>query len=585
MRRTLAVALMSLWLASPTALAAPRYHATLELDSRIEGLEQNLAQALDVMKYQHRQNYTEEDYLGWRSQLRNQIRDFFDQRGYYAPTVELDSDTDSQGIEHLLIRVQPGPRFDIRQVQLQFTGAILAAPASDTINPETLREAWSHSSGSVFRHSEWEAAKRQLVVAASAERYPLARISYSRATLDPATGIADLDVTLDSGPTFRLGTLVAVHGLQRYPADIFRRINPLQPGEPYSQARLLAYQQRLLNTGLVKTAEVRVQPRADGPLELPVTVTLEEMERRTLQSGVGYSTDYGPRISGTYTDRLFTADAIRYQVSTRLDASSQWLNNELVLPMTDHYRQDSVGLTLDHSDIQGQNLHSQTLYARRVWPDKTLERSFNGQLRFEHQQIDQGESSRNRALSATFSWTRRDLDSLIYPRRGSIWHWQSGGGISLQRGNLGFVRLFGRVNSYIPWFKRDSLLLRSEAGVVVANDRQGIPSDQLFRAGGDQSVRGYNYQSLGVASGSATVGGRYLLISSAEYTHWLTPRWGAAVFYDLGNAFDRIRDFKPARGYGAGVRWRSNIGPLNADIGFADRRDQYNLHFSIGFVF
>src|SRR5690606_27399262 len=105
--------------------------------------------------------------------------------------------------------------------------------------------------------------------------------------------------------------------------------------------------------------------------------------------------------------------------------------------------------------------------------------------------------------------------------------------------------------------------LRGEMGGVAAKTRNDIPSDFLFRAGGDQSVRGYAYQSLGVSQGNAIVGGRYLGVATAEYTHWISSQWGAAVFYDVGNAVDSWKVTKAAQGYGMGARWKSPVGPLN----------------------
>jgi len=81
------------------------------------------------------------------------------------------------------------------------------------------------------------------------------------------------------------------------------------------------------------------------------------------------------------------------------------------------------------------------------------------------------------------------------------------------------------------------------------------------------------------------VGGRYLGVASVEYTHWLQPKWGAAVFYDVGNATDDIGTFKLAHGYGLGARWRSPVGPLNIDIAYGRELKRLQLHFSVGVAF
>ena len=112
-----------------------------------------------------------------------------------------------------------------------------------------------------------------------------------------------------------------------------------------------------------------------------------------------------------------------------------------------------------------------------------------------------------------------------------------------------------------------------------------MPSSFLFRAGGDQSVRGYGYQQLGVQEGDAIVGGRYLLTAGAEYQYWFRPPWGVAVFYDAGNAGDKFSDLNPKSGYGVGARWRSPVGPINVDVAYGHAVKKARLHFSLGFTF
>jgi translocation and assembly module TamA len=133
--------------------------------------------------------------------------------------------------------------------------------------------------------------------------------------------------------------------------------------------------------------------------------------------------------------------------------------------------------------------------------------------------------------------------------------------------------------------RRDDLLLRGQAGRVIASTRQGIPSTFLFRTGGDQTVRGYGFESLGVRQGEAIVGGRRFVVMSSEYTHWVGESWGIAAFVDAGNAWDDTTLFKAALGYGVGARVRTPIGPIRADLAYGQETHSFRLHFSVGFSF
>ena len=83
------------------------------------------------------------------------------------------------------------------------------------------------------------------------------------------------------------------------------------------------------------------------------------------------------------------------------------------------------------------------------------------------------------------------------------------------------------------------------------------------------------------------IGGRYLLVGSAEYEHYFNDRWGIALFYDIGNAYDDIVDElgdELERGAGFGLRWKSPIGPVRVDLANAITDDDrpWRLHINIG---
>jgi translocation and assembly module TamA len=98
-----------------------------------------------------------------------------------------------------------------------------------------------------------------------------------------------------------------------------------------------------------------------------------------------------------------------------------------------------------------------------------------------------------------------------------------------------------------------------------------VPDTILFRAGGDGSVRGYDYRTLGPTRNGKVVGGQVLVTGSVELEHPLSAKLPAllgAVFVDAGNAADEWRDIRPVFGYGVGVHYRSPIGPLRVDVAY-----------------
>jgi translocation and assembly module TamA len=180
--------------------------------------------------------------------------------------------------------------------------------------------------------------------------------------------------------------------------------------------------------------------------------------------------------------------------------------------------------------------------------------------------------------------TWRLVDDLIDPTRGAVFNAQIGAappGISTRS----FGRVIAKFAGWLPLDPAWTLNVRAETGAVIAPTRAGIPSALLFRTGGDTTVRGYEFDSLGVRNGDATVGGRYYALASAEAIRWFGATWGIAAFVDAGNAGDSADELRPVLGYGGGLRLRSPIGPFRVDLAYGEETRQVRLHLSVGLSF
>jgi translocation and assembly module TamA len=178
----------------------------------------------------------------------------------------------------------------------------------------------------------------------------------------------------------------------------------------------------------------------------------------------------------------------------------------------------------------------------------------------------------------------RKTDDFLLPRSGYLAMFEVGGSPSALA-TRAFLRGIISGSLFLPAGRNDDLLFRAQVGRVLAASREGIPSTFLFRTGGDQTVRGYGFESLGVRQGAAVVGGRRLLVMSGEYTRWIGENWGIAGFVDAGNAWDDTTLYRAALGYGFGARVRTPIGPIRADLAYGQESKQLRLHFSVGFTF
>jgi translocation and assembly module TamA len=509
-------------------------------------------------------------------------RDLLATEGYFSPQVEsaVEKLGDDWRVDY---RVVPGPRTQVRSVKLDFDGALKTRDDAARLRGR-IESSFSLKPGMPFRQADWDAAKAAVLRPLLAGSYPAAQIAASEARIDPAAQAADLTLMVDSGPTFFYGAPV-VSGTQRYPASIVRNLSPLKPGQPIRQQDLLDYQVALEASGYFKQATVRIEPDPALAAAVPIQVDVVERPEKLVSVGAGFSTDTGARVQASWLHRDILDRGLRLKLDARLETSRQTGAAELAWPRNAKGYENSVGLQFKQEDIEGQQTRSTVLAAKRTRTRGQIETTLALQYQNEEQDIGNVVSTRNQALTANYIWTQRAVGRAFYPRRGYVLTLQGGGAVQGLLSDTSFVRLYGRHIQYFPVGKDGGLILRGELGSVLATTRDGIPTDFLFRAGGDNSVRGYAYQSLGRTLSGAVESVRYLATGTVEYNYFFTDNWGMAVFVDAGDAADAPASLSPVFGYGLGARYRSPVGPINVDLAYGEATSKFRLHFSLGVSF
>jgi len=542
--------------------------------------------------------------------------------GYYSPKISAGLDT-SGATPVARIVVDPGQPVLVSDLDLVLQGFVPFEQSGAPYDAGALRNRWSLPVGARFRQADWEAAKRDLLREVMQSRFPRAQLVETSATVDPDAYKASLRVVIDSGPEMRFGEL-RIRGMKRYPVTIVTNLNKIKPGDMYSETALQALQARLQETGYFATVEVSADmravlaaelkelkgdddsapgaeaaastdavpgqattgvkpPTAPGPTVLPVLVRVTENKQKNAEVGLGFSTNTGARASVSYDDLYVLGKRMKSDLI--YEQKHQLARVDFYWPTTPDGYNDSLGGGIERLDVRGEQTTTASVAARRAWGTPELERSITLEALAEQRQVEGIRNAYSKSIPLTYSVTRRKLDNLLQPTRGYALNWQLGVAPLPLFTDEKFVRGYTRGVYYRPLGDSGTLILKGEAGAVVSKDKVGVPSTFLFRAGGDQSVRGYGYQQLGVRENDAIVGGRYLLTGGAEYQYWFRPPWGVAFFVDGGNAADKFKDLKPEFGYGVGARWRSPVGPINVDVAYGQAVRKVRLHFSLGFTF
>ncbi len=515
-----------------------------------------------------------------------QLGKLFATEGYFNPVIRVERPASVAGATpQLRVIIESGPQTHIETVQLTSAGAITqVGDDTDSNRIERIEQQWALSKGAPFRQASWSDAKNTLLTSLWVDRYPAARIVDSQATIDADANRARLAVAYDSGPQFLYGE-TQVSGLRKLPRSVVDNLSSLRRGQPYVQKQMLDFQDRLLGSGLFDSATVQIEPDPAMAEAVPVQIRLRERAMQTLVLGLGYSTLSGPR--ATIEHSLLRVFDLDWQVKTtaKLGRDDRSFASEfLSYPQANFYR-NFFAASLSRLEAGGMVINQeQVRVGRRYDADRITRLYYLATIR---DQTNTVEPLSGNAFLYNYHWRYLSVDSPLFPTRGYAVTAQGGGGVRFGKVNTGqpFLRTTGRFNFYQPlgglWLSQ----LRVEVGQVLANKPEGIPQTLLFRAGGIDSVRGYGRQSLGVAGPDYAAGGRFLMTGSAEIMREVIPTWYGAVFVDAGDASKQLSNWSAKFGYGIGVRWRSPVGPLKADISYGQQVKKFRLDVSVGVTF
>jgi len=539
------------------------------------------ASAIDLVRWQDYADMTEDLFDRLARDAVAQAKEAAATQGYFSASIEITVDRSTQPVT-VTLTVTPMLPTRIASVHIDVTGPATEAPEGNAAIAK-LRDEWLLPKGDIFRQETWTAAKDLAVAILAASPYAAAKLVASEARIDPPAHSADLDVSIASGPPFRVGK-VDIQGLKKYTPDLVNHFTTIHGGDLYSERTLDDYVRRLLASGYFASVQASIDPDPAQADDAKVTLSIIEAPTKRLELGAGYSTDTQYQVSAAYSDVNINDRGLQFYTSARIETKIQQVDARFVLPPTASGWIDTYATGAQRTDIEDLVTRTVAVTARRRAIDERRTPAF-GVGFYVNQQTPFGfptESSHALYVDGEYTW--RNVDSLLQPSKGWMANAQIGAGVPGVSTET-FGRVIVKSIAWWPLSRSDQLSLRAEAGVVIADSRVGIPSNFLFRTGGDTTVRGYAFESLGVKQGSAIVGGRYYAVASAEVVHWIDASWGIAAFVDAGNATDTASQLDPVVGYGVGARLRTPIGPFRLDVAYGQAARSVRVHFSVGLSF
>jgi translocation and assembly module TamA len=567
--------------ASAPAQDADAIHYRVVIDAPKEVVEL-LRQSVGLVRWQSYADMTD-DLLGLLSRgAVDESRDAVSTVGYFSPDVDVAIDRSTSPIT-VTLKVVLGTPTRIRDVRIDVTGPAAADGAEGVQAIAKLTRDWGLPKGAIFDQATWDRAKARAVQTLAQSPYAGAVLTSSEARIDPETREADLSVAIGSGPAFHIGEIV-VTGLKRYSADLVRNYSTQKRGDLYSGTELEQFMRRLTGSGYFASVQAVIDTDPANAADATIRTAVIEAPTKKFEGGIGFSTDTRFRVNASYRDVDVDGHATQFYADGRIETDEQGASLRFVRPPNAGGWVDSLGVHYDLTDLNNLRTKTAGVAVRRASIEDRNQWQFGAAFLDDQQIPEGGEESKAHALYVDAEHIWRRVDDPIAPTKGWIFDLQAGAGVP-GVSTRGFGRTVVRLAAWYPYGSDWQLSGKAEAGAVFGASRQEVPSTLLFRTGGDTTVRGYAFESLGVQDGLATVPGRYYVLGSVEVTRWINQTWGIATFVDAGNAFDNPTDFKVALGYGVGARIRTPIGPFRFDVAYGQDSKQVRVHFSVGLSF
>ena len=502
--------------------------------------------------------------------------------GHFNPRIESAVERDAAACPEVVMRIESGPPTRIEAVDIVIDG-----PFEHETSAQRFFENLRLRVGDTLNQGDYDRARDDLINRARARGYLDARYSRRVLRVDTENNQAFVELTLQSGERYRFGTISAGQDILR--PELITRLMPVAPGDPYSSDGLAGISSNLAASGYF--SDVRVRPdidrREDG--EIPVDVLLTPRKRTGYEFRVGYGTDTGARLRADVDRRWMNRRGHTWRSGVGLSQRIQSLDTVYSIPMRDPLtdkldffarisREDNNNIVSDAGTLGAQLSRTRNGWTQAVFSEYLFERSEYGGA---------GRQSSNFLLGG-IRLGHRELDDPLFPTRGHSFNVKLQGAAEPLLSSTSLMQ--AHVKGALAWpLGRMILKGRGEFGSTWVGTFRELPKSLRFFAGGDNSVRGYGYESLGPRNANdQVVGGRHVLVVSGEA---MMPVAGenvfGAIFVDSGNAFDSFKDMDLKTGAGVGVRYRSPIGMVRVDVAvpFNASSRSPRLHLGIGAEF
>ena len=552
----------------------------ISIDTQDSEIKDMIEEHLPLITQQQEEVLDKEQVGFLAEEAPDNVKTMLRSKGYFNSKVSL---TEKNG--GYTVHIIPGPRTKISNVSVAILGDIL----SDGNLAEYYRNAmsnWQQPVGGDFNQDDWESSKTSVLSAVTRKGYPLAKLGNTQATVNPDTATADLNVIVDSNRPILFGNF-EITGTQRYPEQIVSGLARFRPGMPYDLDLLLDLQQALEQNGHYSGASVQADFDHLQDDRVPVKVSVTEVKRHKLETGVRLDSEYG--LGGRIAYDHYNLFNKGYIGSLVWDMDKYETTLAAGISQPRNYRGKYWTTNVSYNRSTTQNLEKRSL-SSGIWHVRDrngIDARLGVEFLVEDRKIPDTDYDlgKSHATMLTASWKRQLLNSELHPENG----YYLDGKIGTTLGKFLSSTVLTRASARAGYFftpenkKIGTFIIRGQAGYTVARKDAEVPSGLMFRSGGASSVRGYELDSIGLTGPNGSVlPERAVFVGSLEYQLPFTRTLSGAVFHDMGDVSTNFKHMTLKHGSGLGVRWFSPLAPFSFDIAYGHSDRKIRWHISLG---
>lgn len=459
---------------------------------------------------------------------------------------------------------------------------IYGGAANDTQFLQLLKNA-APKKGERMHHGKYENFKSELMSLANRKGFFDAKFTRTELYVKPGDRRGTVRLYFDSGQRYKFGD-ISFHGSQIRQARL-KSLLKFRKGDHYSARLLGELSQSLATTNWFSSInlEADVDNRKNG--ELPLRIELTPALKNNVEAGIGYETDVAGRLKAKWEKPWLNDRGHSLGADLALSNPEQLLETRYKMPLRD-VTNDYYQFVLGYKNLDKLNTVSQefNLLAERNW---LLKNGWNRNLsmRFLYEDYLQGsQQATSTLLMPGISFSKGSNSGGSMPQQADYYLVAAEIADQSWGSDTDFIRLRGRAGWIGSWSVDLRWLLRLDAGTILQESIESIPSSLRFFAGGDNSLRGYQYRTVAPQDAQGLyIGGLHMAVATMEYQHRVKGDWWLALFTDYGSVWNQNPDWQ--RGVGAGIRWASPIGPVRLDFAFgldAKPGTDFRIHFTLG---